>query len=83
MKWKIALGLGVACAACCVIPVTMVAGGLGLIGLSSGNAVGIAIGAALLGATGIVYWVQRRRAAALQSCATDGSCGCKPEGVKA
>lgn len=82
MKWKIALGVGVACAACYAIPAMMAAGGLGVLGLFSDYTARIVIGAGLLVATGVAYWVQRRRAAGSQSCTVDGSCGCKPEGVK-
>ena len=81
MKWKIALGLGLACAACCAIPAMIGVGALGVLGLASGSAGGIAIGAALLIATASAYWIQRRRNGASPSCAVDGSCGCKQEGV--
>lgn len=64
MKMKIALGLVVACAACCALPVLIGGSGLGLLGLARGNAAAMIIGGALLAVTGIIYWRQGRRAAA-------------------
>lgn len=81
MKWKIALGLGLACAACCAVPVMIGAGGLGLLGLASGNAIAIAVGGALIAATAMAYGIQRRRATQAEACPIDGTCGCKPEGM--
>ncbi|MGL3822280.1 hypothetical protein [Sphingopyxis sp. R3-92] len=81
MKWKMALGLGVACAACCAFPLLFGAGALGALGVASGNGTAMLIGGLLLAATAAAYLVQRRRRRALMTaCNIDGSCGCKPEG---
>lgn len=82
MELRLALGLGLACAACCAFPVVFGAGALGALGLASGNGVAALIGGGLLVATGVAYLAQRRRqSAASAACNIDGSCGCKPEGA--
>ena len=81
MKWKLALGLGAACAACCAFPLLFGAGALGALGLASGNGATMLIGGTLLAATVAAYLVQRLRQRTA-ACAIDGSCGCKPEGAK-
>lgn len=80
MKFKYALGLGLACTACCAILLFIGAGSLGLLGLISRNMAGIAVASVLLMATITAFLVQRLRSNAA-SCAVDGSCGCKPEGT--
>lgn len=80
MKLKYALGLGLACAACCAIPLFIAAGGLGLLGAISGNMAGMAVGSILLIATITAVLVQRQRSNTA-ACAVDRSCGCKPEGT--
>lgn len=81
MKWKMALGLGAACAACCAFPLLFGAGALGTLGVASGNGTAMLIGGLLLGATAAAYVAQRRGQQALAACKIDGSCGCKPKGA--
>lgn len=82
MKLKLALGLGLACGACCALPVILGAGALGTFGIASGNGVAMLIGGLSLIATGATFFVQHRRQHGKSTtCETDGSCGCKPEGA--
>lgn len=83
MNYKIVIGLGLACAACCAIPL------LGLGGLTIGGA-GIAgwLGASvdqivcnggpllIVVGAGFYLWQQSRRQKRA-ACPADGSCGCK------
>ena len=76
--WKVMLGLGVACAACCAIPLLGVAGGLAVFAsalwacadefLPAAIVLGV-IAAALAG-----LWSWRRRAVRSSSCACTTSC---------
>lgn len=79
MNLKYALGLGIACAACCAIPFFVGAGSLWLHGIISKNAAGLVVGSVLLVAIITAIITQRQRSNATE-CAVDGSCGCKPEG---
>ncbi len=81
MKWKMAMGLGAACAACCAFPLLFGASALGALGIASGNGIAILIGSLLLAAVAAAYVAQRRRQQAPAACKIDGSCGCKPEGT--
>ena len=80
MKWKIALGVGLACAACCAAPILALVGGLGFLGAASGDGLAMIAGGGLLGAIIVVYFVQRRDRQNAGACDIDGSCGCKQEG---
>lgn len=83
MKFKLIGGLGLACAACCAIPL------LGFSGLALGGAgvtswLGASIeqticyGGPLLVIVGAGYYFwQRNRKPKYTTCQTDGSCGCK------
>jgi len=80
-SWKVLLGVGGACVACCALPLGAIAGflaGAGGLAAYAGPilpALGIAAGVGLAGAA---YW-WRRRASARQA----GGCGCKPGGCQA
>jgi hypothetical protein len=82
--WKLALGAGAACAACCAAPIIsataalglgtsgLFAGGMGALGASNGSWVPLAAAAlALAGVGGLILW--RRRPAAQRA---RGQCGC-------
>ena len=71
-SWKTLLGIGLACAACCAMPLiaagaSVVAGGLWLAGAET------LVITALLLAVMLAAWAWRRRRAA---CRTDEACGC-------
>lgn len=80
MKSKYALALGLACAACCAIPLLIGVGSLGFLGLIGGSMAEIAVGSIVLIVTIAAFLIQRHRSNAA-ACAADGSCGCKPEGT--
>ncbi|MFG6432848.1 hypothetical protein [Roseateles sp. LYH14W] len=77
--WKLALGLGAACAACCAIPLLGIAGGLAAFGSAlwacadeflPAAAVLAVIAVGLLG----VWWWRRREAARRAKCACAEAC---------
>ena len=80
--WKVMLGLGAACAACCAIPLVAAAGGLALLGsalfarfeaFAPAGMLLVAGGAVVLAAG--VWWLRQRRIArARASCGCAGSC---------
>jgi hypothetical protein len=84
-KFIAAIGLG-ACAACCAGAIALPwAIGVGVLGLAGGSAVAIgasleilALITAVIGAAGIAGYLFQRRKAKAKTCATDGSCGCRP-----
>jgi hypothetical protein len=75
--WKVMLGLGAACAACCALPLLGIAGGLA----ASASAlwacagelapVAIALGAVAVAVLGTWAWLRRR-------AARSSACGCSP-----
>jgi hypothetical protein len=77
-SWKVMLGLGVACAACCAIPLLGAAGGLAVLAsalwacadefLPAATVLGV-FAAALAG-----VWWWRRRAVRSSSCGCSTSC---------
>lgn len=77
--WKLTLGLGAACAACCAIPLIAAAGGLAAV---SGALVACAdelmpltgVLVLLAGAAFGAYWWRRRRALRTSSCGCAVSC---------
>lgn len=83
MNFKLIGGLGLACAACCAIPLL----GFGSIALGSAGVADwlgasldqiICYGGPLLLAVGVGYYFwQRNRKHKSATCQTDGSCGCK------
>lgn len=82
-SWKLVLGAGAACAACCAAPIIggmaalgvgsgLFAGGVGALGAYIGSWVPLAAGGVALAAVaGVVAW-RRRRATE----AAPGGCGC-------
>lgn len=87
-SWKVVLGLGAACAACCAIPLLGLAGGLAAAGSALAACadellpLGAALLAAALALAGVWGW-RRRQArrdsacACADTCATSAS-GCQP-----
>lgn len=77
-SWKLALGLGVACAACCAIPLLGLAGGLAALGsvLAACADEWLPAAAALLamaaGLAGLWWW--RRQAARKATCGCPNAC---------
>ena len=85
MKFKLVVGLGLACAACCAIPLLGI-GSLALGGAGIANWLGasldqiICYGGALLLIIGAGYYFwQRNRKQKYATCQIDGSCGCKSQ----
>lgn len=77
--WKLALGLGAACAACCAVPLLGVAvglaatgSGLAVIGSEFVHATVVALSLAA-GLAGVVWW-RRRQAAHREACACPAAC---------
>lgn len=77
--WKVALGLGAACAACCAIPLLGIAGGLAAFGSAlwacadeflPAAAVLVVAAAVRIG----VAWWKRRKAAQAATCACVEAC---------
>lgn len=71
--WKLLLGLGLACAACCAIPLLGIAGGMAALGASLWACADEFIPAALIllafaGAAGALHFWRRRRSASQPSC---------------
>lgn len=81
MKWK--LGLGLACIACCAIPLIGIGsaalGGAGLAAWSGISSDVIVCGLGLLVMASALGWWLRRGGANREcaACPADGSCGCK------
>lgn len=76
--WKVLLGLGAACAACCAIPLVAAAGGLALFGSALLARLEAFVPASMLLITGGVavlaagvWWLRKRRLAS-----GDAGCGC-------
>ena len=85
--WKLMLGLGAACAACCAIPLLGVAGGLAAFASALWACTDEFIPAAtLLGviATGLagVWWWRKRRTTDARSCGCETSCSTGVEHAK-
>lgn len=82
MKMKTLLGLGLACAACCALPLLGFAGlTLGGASLAAGLGVSLdfiicVLGPLALAASVIALLWNRRRLQACATCPTDKSCGC-------
>jgi hypothetical protein len=85
--WKLALGAGAACAACCAAPIISAAAGLGVSGLFAGGVGAISAytqswaplaagGVALAAVTGVLAWL--RRPVEASSCGCAGSAGSAP-----
>jgi hypothetical protein len=86
-SWKLVLGAGAACAACCAAPIVgamsslalgsgLFAGGAGAIGAYSGSWLALAAGGVVLfAAAGVVAW-RRRAAKAAAGCGCAGSQPC-------
>lgn len=77
--WKVMLGLGVACAACCAVPLLGAAGGLAVFASALWACADEFIPAAIvLGviatALGGLWWWQRRRAVRSSSCGCATPC---------
>ncbi|MGQ3053046.1 MAG: hypothetical protein ACT6S0_14795 [Roseateles sp.] len=77
--WKLTLGLGAACAACCAIPLIAAAGGLAALGgvlVACADELLPFAGALVLlaGAAFGVYWWKRRRALRTSTCGCAASC---------
>jgi hypothetical protein len=81
--WKVMLGLGAACAACCAVPVLGLAGGLAAFSAFASALwacadeflpAALVLGAVAAVAAG-VWWVRRQRAA------RNSGCGCATSGM--
>jgi hypothetical protein len=76
--WKMMLGLGVACAACCAIPLLGAAGGLAVFASALWACADEFPAAIVLGAMAAAFvglwWWQRRRAVRSSSCGCATSC---------
>jgi hypothetical protein len=86
MNFKLIGGLGLACAACCAIPLFgfggLALGGTGIAGLLGASLDQIICYGGLLllvGGAGYYFW-HRNRKQKFATCQTDGSCGCKVSG---
>lgn len=78
-SWKVAFGLGAACAACCAIPLVGIAGGLAAFGTAlMACAAELLPAASVLLATALVltatWWWRRRQAAQNATCGCSRSC---------
>jgi hypothetical protein len=80
--WKLTLGLGVACAACCAIPLLGVAGGLAVFASAlwacADEFIPAAIGLGIAAVALVPVWAWRKRRSAQPSacgCATSCSTG--------
>lgn len=81
-SWKVMLGLGAACAACCAIPLVAAAGGLALFGSALfarfeafvPASMLLAAGGAAVLAAGVWSLRKRRIASANVGCGCAGSC---------
>lgn len=75
--WKVMLGLGVACAACCTLPLLSIAGALAAsasaLWACAGEFLPLAIALGAVAAAVAAVWVWQRRRAARRS-----ACGCTP-----
>lgn len=83
MNYKVVIGLGLACAACCAIPLLglggLTLGGAGLAGWLGASVDRIVCnGGPLLVVVGVgFYFWQRSRRQKCAACPADRSCGCK------
>lgn len=86
--WKVALGLGAACAACCAIPLLGIAGGLAAFGSALWAcadeflpaAAVLAVIAAVL--VGVAWWKRHKaahaaRCACVEACPTEAQHACR------
>jgi hypothetical protein len=78
-SWKLALGLGAACAVCCAIPLLGVAGGLTALGAALWACADEFLPAAavlgtLAAAMGGTWWWRRRRAEQTTACGCGTTC---------
>ena len=78
-SWRVVLGLGVACAACCAVPLLGLAGGLAATGSALAACADelLPLGAALLAvalALAAVWEWRRRQARRYTACACANSC---------
>ena len=86
-SWKVILGLGAACAACCAIPLLGMAGGLAAFASALWACAdefipaAIVLGAIAAGLTG-VWWWRRRTASQASSCGCETSCSTGVEHAK-
>lgn len=85
--WKVMLGLGTACAACCAIPLLAAAGGLAALGSATWARADEFIPAAVLGAIAAglasVWWWRKRKATRAGPCGCAASCSTGVERAKA
>lgn len=79
--WKLLLGLGAACAACCAIPLVAATGGIALFGSALLAHLEAFVPASLLLATGAgavvvagLWWMRKRRASSRPGCGSGGAC---------
>lgn len=80
--WKVVLGMGAACAACCAIPLLSVAGGLTTFAAAlwacADDFIPTAIGLGVVAVALVAFWLWRKRRSAQASicgCATPCSTG--------
>lgn len=82
MKMKTLIGMGLACAACCAVPLLGFAGlTLGSAGIAAGLGISpdfiiCVLGPLALAAGAIAFLWNRRRSQACVTCQTDKSCRC-------
>jgi len=81
-SWKAVVGLGVACAACCAIPLLGVSAGVAAVGSALAACSDELLPAAMVLlvialALGGVWWVRRRRASRRAACACPAPCAAK------
>lgn len=85
--WKVILGLGVACAACCAIPLLGIAGGLAALASALWACAdeflpgAVALGAVAAALAGLWLW-RRHRAARYGACGCTSSCSTGAEHAK-
>lgn len=81
MKMKALFGIGLACAACCSVPLLGLAGlTLGGAGIAASWGISLELIVCVLGplalAVGLVASLRKRRSQTCVTCPTDKSCGC-------
>ena len=80
--WKALLGLGAACAACCLIPLVATVGGVAVFGSALLARLEAIVPASILliaGGSAItimgLWWLRKRRSSSDFACGCAGSCG--------